>query len=177
MELVAKLDPLPPVSTLQSSAKQVVAAPVNPVAGPTASGNTSSEGTDKLSFLVGDEGMYLVSMGIVLISASNAATSHFVRPIISYTNATGSSSVVGVGIVASAIGQDIGMRIADADGAAVANSHGMDCKGATPGDMCAVTFPVIVAAGSTITLQFGHTVTGACTNGGTYRVGLSIYKL
>jgi len=178
MDSVAKIDPQVPQRLDQTSYNsRTIAAPTSPVAGLTSTGHTSTEGSDQLSYVVGAEGLHLVSIGITLLTASNAATSHFVRPEISFTTATGNPAIAGVGIVDSRIGTDIASLIADADGAAIANSHGLDAKGGDLGATSAVTFPIMPQLGSTVMVRFRHTITGACTDGGTYRIGISIIKL
>ncbi len=133
---------------------------------------------DKLSFVVAEEGLHLVSMVIALITASDAATSHFVRPIISVTIPTGDPAIAGVAITAGTVGGDLlAGSIADADGALVESSAGFDAKGGGASINAAVCVPVLAQLGSTITLQFGHTITGACADGGTYRIGMSVVKL
>jgi len=178
MELVSKIDPLEP-SRLDQTAydSKTIAAPTNPVAGLTSTGNTSTEGVDKLSYVVGAEGLHLITMVIAGITNSNAATSHYIRPIISWTVPTGNPAIVGLALTTNNIGTGVATQITDAAGAAVANSMGLDAKASGDGSSAGITFPVLAKAGSTITLQFSHTVTGACTNGGTYRIGMSIHKL
>lgn len=177
LQSVAKVDPLEPVSPRATSVLQVVPTPLNPVAGPTSTGNTSTEGVDMLTYTVIEEGLHLVSVAIASISLSDAATSHFVRPLISVTIPTGNPGVVGIGVVEAQIGGDImATLIANSNGAIIANAVGLDAKDGA-GDNAAVCVPVLAKLGTSIIIKFGHTITGACTDGGTYRIGMSIIKL
>jgi hypothetical protein len=175
---VAKLDAAQPTALDQTAyGVPVPSAPVSPVAGLTVTGPTSTEGVDQLTYLVQQEGLHLVSIFIALISVSNAATSHYVRPLVGFTIATGSSAVAAIAVSDTVGAGNIASVIKDSDSSEVAESYGFDAKGSGTGIGTSVALPVVPKLGTNIKITFQHDITGACTNGGTYRIGMSIVKL
>ena len=178
MQTVAKLVTDQPRLLNQTSyGSPPIATATSPVAGPTATAFTTTEGVDKLTHPVTESGLYIMYCFAALVSVSNAPTSHYVYPSLTYTIPSGSGGISAIGMVNASV---IPTVLKDTDQSALAYTVGLDAKGGTPGDettILSVAFPVVAAAGSNLVIQLSHVITGACTDGGAYRLGFAITQL